>query len=367
MLLLDKEEVRERASGHWIEIFEHFANNELEEALDRIGKHVDCPFHPPGRDGRKDFRLEYNVNRTGMGFCTCGSFDGFEIVKQTNRWPFPTVLKEISAFLGGEPGSIRRKPTIDDIRKKQQALENMAKRQKWKNNQNEKSIQQILDRCIYDHPRAIDYFRHRGINVDILPDTILYHPDLIYHGEDEYGETTIDYLPALICLYQRADGEYVNILRTYLSNKNKGKAEVNTAKKKWSPIRPKATNGAAIRLDPPGKQISIAEGVETAMAVRYVTNQPTWATGDTNGMKNLEIPEEVKHVLIWADNDKNNAGINAATTLHKKLMRKGIIPSILLPERDKNRRSRDWLDVLNEDGEQAFRNAIMHPDERPPF
>ena len=138
-------------------------------------------------------------------------------------------------------------------------------------------------------------------------------------------------------------------------------------KKKWNPIRPNATNGAAIRLGPPAKTIAITEGVETAMAVRYVTKLSTWTTGDTNGMKNFEIPDEVKNVLIWADNDKNDAGINAAKALHKKLMRKGIIPTILLPECEDSRRSKDWLDVLNEEGEEAFRNAIRHPDERPPF
>ena len=369
MPLLDKEEVRERASGHWIEIFEEFAIDDVEEALNKLGRHVDCPFHPreSDRDGTTDFRFKYDVNRTGMAFCTCDTFDGFEIVKRARRWSFTIVLKEISSFLGGEPRGMNRKTSREEIRRIKHTREEEDKRQRWKNMQTEKSIQQILDKCEYDHPRAIDYFRYRGIDTDILPDTILFHPDLIYYGRDDNDNSTITYLPALICLFQRADGEYVNILRIYLSDKNMGKAEVDAPKKKWSPIRPNATNGAAIRLGPPAKTIAIAEGVETAMAVRHVTKLSTWATGDTNGMKNFEIPDEVKHVLIWADNDKNDAGINAADALHKKLMRKGIIPTILLPEREDNRRSRDWLDALNEEGEGAFRNAIRHPDDRPPF
>ena len=232
MPLLDKKEVRERASSHWIEIFEEFAKDDVEEALNKLGRHVDCPFHPRDRDGTKDFRFKYDVNRTGMAFCTCDTFDGFEIVKRATRWSFPIVLKEISNFLGGEPSENRREPSREEIRRRRLTQEEEVKRQRWKNMQTEKSIQQILDRCEYDHPRAIDYFRYRGIDIDILPDTILFHPDLIYHDRDENDNPTITYLPALICLFQRADGEYVNILRIYLSDKNMGKAEVDAPEKK---------------------------------------------------------------------------------------------------------------------------------------
>lgn len=284
MAQFDKEEIRKSAAGHWIRIFEQFAGDVLEDALNRIGRHVDCPFHPKGRDGTNDFRLDYHVNENGKAFCNCGNFDGFELVMRANEWTFPIVLQEISSFLGIEStqtnGRWRKKPSREDIKRNQQKSKEMAIKQQLINERTEKSIQQILDGCCdYEHPRAIEYFKHRGIDVDILPDSILFHPNLIYRGNDDYGKDFISYFPALIGLYQRVDDEFVNILRIYLSNQNPGKADVEAPKKQWSPIRPKATNGAAIRLGPATEHIAIAEGIETAMAVKYATNLTTWAVG----------------------------------------------------------------------------------------
>jgi putative DNA primase/helicase len=100
--------------------------------------------------------------------------------------------------------------------------------------------------------------------------------------------------------------------------------------------------GGAIRLYPleEGKPLALAEGIETALAVREATGWPAWATIAAPFMKEVVVPHEVKEVVIAADHDK--AGIDAARALARKLLREGREVRLAVPPEE----GEDWLDVL---------------------
>jgi hypothetical protein len=103
--------------------------------------------------------------------------------------------------------------------------------------------------------------------------------------------------------------------------------------------RPK---GGAIRLYPleEGQPLALAEGIETALAVREVTGWPVWATIAAPFMKEVVLPHEVNEVVIAADHDR--AGIDAAHALARKLLREGRRVRLAVPPVE----GEDWLDVL---------------------
>jgi len=131
-----------------------------------------------------------------------------------------------------------------------------------------------------------------------------------------------------------------------------------------------AIKGSAIRLDSPRDNfLSVAEGLETALAVRQATGFPMWATGSTAGLKEVRIPGDVKTVLIWADKDNNTAGLNAAEALAQTLYKEDRNIYVLLPtgEIPEGAKSLDWLDVLNSEGEEAFLQTLENTDHYTPL
>jgi len=99
--------------------------------------------------------------------------------------------------------------------------------------------------------------------------------------------------------------------------------------------------GGAIRLFPleAGQPLALAEGIETALAVREATGWPVWATIAAPFMREVIVPE-VKEVVVCADHDR--AGLEAAHTLARRLIREGRRARLAVPPVE----GEDWLDVL---------------------
>ena len=64
---------------------------------------------------------------------------------------------------------------------------------------------------------------------------------------------------------------------------------------------------------------------------------------NTNGMKAFEPPKEIEEVRIFADNDRNYAGHQAAYSLANKLSLSGVKAEVFVPESP----GQDWLNVYN--------------------
>ena len=109
--------------------------------------------------------------------------------------------------------------------------------------------------------------------------------------------------------------------------------------------------GGAIRLYPTeeGKPLAIAEGIETALAVREMTGLPAWSAINSTMLETVRLPESIKSVIIFADLDRSETGKRAADKLAKRLVNEGrqvqiSYPPISIPE---NLKGVDWLDYLN--------------------
>jgi putative DNA primase/helicase len=89
-------------------------------------------------------------------------------------------------------------------------------------------------------------------------------------------------------------------------------------------------------------RLAIGEGIESALAAHLVGDCPAWAAGSVAQMAKIEIPDSIKHVLIYADNDKNGAGQKAAYALCKRLREEGKNADVrIAPDVDT-----DWVDWI---------------------
>ena len=91
-----------------------------------------------------------------------------------------------------------------------------------------------------------------------------------------------------------------------------------------------------------GDLLCIAEGIETSLSVRRIARCETWAALSAGNMARLAIPANYREVIVCADNDENQAGLNAANKLAERLVAEGRTVRVAVPEKV----GRDWNDVL---------------------
>jgi hypothetical protein len=88
------------------------------------------------------------------------------------------------------------------------------------------------------------------------------------------------------------------IHRTFLSRNGVGKALVDSQKLMLGPCR-----GGAVRLAEPTDTLMIGEGIETCLAAMQETGHPAWAALSTSGLRALDLPSQVRYVIVLADGD----------------------------------------------------------------
>jgi hypothetical protein len=176
---------------------------------------------------------------------------------------------------------------------------------------------------------------------------------------DEDGKL-IGHYPAMLALVEKGN-EAITIHRTFLTPDG-CKAPVDSPKKMMMIPSEKVVMGSAIRLGNPGRVLSVAEGIETALAVIEATCMVTWPLINSTLMSGFEIPNGVEKLIIWSDFDRPSllrgiqAGSEAATKLAERAKAQGIEVAIHEPKGPLpvNSKSVDWLDVLNQQGPNAF-------------
>ncbi len=103
-------------------------------------------------------------------------------------------------------------------------------------------------------------------------------------------------------------------------------------------------NGAAIRLDLATDELVIAEGIETALAVRLMMRKPTWSALSATGIEKLAVPETVRCLFIAADHDPHGKGEEAAKALAQRLLRKDRTKIVKI--RKPQTPGTDWADCM---------------------
>lgn len=205
---------------------------------------------------------------------------------------------------------------------------------------------------------ALAYLGKRGVhlNLDDLPKNLGFHPDLEY-WEDRKVKGKY---PALIGLMTSPQRKVVQAQRIYL-NESGEKADVTEVKRKTG-TGTLSTQGSSVKLYEPSQGVlAVAEGIETALAVRCATGYPTWSTVDAGGLQRLEIAGGVHTLHIFGDKDASGAGQKSASILAERMTASGIKVYIHLPEAEleEGQKSIDWLDVLKNKGARGFTKTLI--------
>jgi putative DNA primase/helicase len=105
--------------------------------------------------------------------------------------------------------------------------------------------------------------------------------------------------PAMIATVQAPDRRTIAVQVTFLDPRGDRKAQVAT---------PRRTIGAlgrgAVRLDLAGEVLGLAEGVETALSAMQIFGVPVWAALGAGRTHNIAIPDGVRELWMFADNDE---------------------------------------------------------------
>lgn len=288
------QEVKARCYGRWTEILRALGVDE--RVLNR--RNQACPMC-----GGTD-RFQY-TDKFGQGnyHCRgCGPGGGLKLLQGYHHWSFATTLRRVEACVGAglaaSAVAVERGSTVRMMR---------------------------LARRLWDEARPITagddvdrYLRARGLHLAQYPATLRCHPALGYFEKDASGKTrkVAEYAAMLACV-QASDGQMVTLHRTYIRN---GEKALGRDSKK---VLSSGIIGAAVRLDPPGERLALTEGIETGLAIHLGTGQPVWAALSAGSLEKVWIPDTVRRVSIYADNDATAEyrGQGAAFVLAARLRR----------------------------------------------
>jgi DNA primase len=190
------------------------------------------------------------------------------------------------------------------------------------------------------------YLRNRGITIPV-PSCIRFLPRQRNWAD---GKT----YPAMISLVARLPGHADPILPagldllpsgahfTFISGGNGDgpdrKAETEHCKLTLGQLR---HGGVWLTpIEEIGKDLAVAEGIETALSVQQISALPTVAAVSAPGMRALRWPPQVRCLWIAADND--GVGRMAAKMLLERALRAGLKAHIKVPAAGKN----DFNDVV---------------------
>jgi putative DNA primase/helicase len=249
------------------------------------GRHGPCPVNG---EGHNRFRFS-NKDGRGNFFCACnpdGKGDGFDLLKCARGWEFREAALEVERSIGVMAEDVARKrKTDEEIR----------------------SALLAVARTFADKPLHVgQYLASRGLT----------RPPSIRQAFTGYGLDTDRRYDAMACVISDPAGNPVSMHLTYLEAGQKAPIE---------PCRvvmtPKTTiKGGAVRLFPMvGGHLSVAEGIESALAARVLSGLPAWALISANGMRDFIPPEGLKVIDIYADTDENYAGQAAAFHLANRI------------------------------------------------
>ena len=134
------------------------------------------------------------------------------------------------------------------------------------------------------------YLASRGLHLP-PPNTLRFHTGLKHPSGG--------IRPAMVALVTRgADDAPLAIHRTFLSRDGRGKAPIEPQKMMLGPCR-----GGAVHLGVPGDVLMVGEGIETCLAAMLATGHLAWAALSTSGLRTLDLPRDVRDVIVLADGD----------------------------------------------------------------
>lgn len=365
-------DIKPLCRGRWAEILHALIGSAIEPALMRRPRHAPCPKYG-GKDG---FHLYRDFDDTGGGYSNGelrGFADGFDLIAWSLGITELEALNHVAAHLG------LTDPVDHRLRVEERPLAlnlpGVSRRPRFDPAQLRKLWSLWHEASpLYDPvaSTARRYLHQRGLCVADadLPGCVRCHPGLTYWlpavGTENQARD-LGSFPALLAQVRTGDGRLVTLQRTYLTSAGR-KASVPQPRKLMPTSAPGLANGAAIRIDSPGPILHVTEGLETALAVREVVGPPVWALLSAAFMPCFDVPAAVEQLIIWADKDRPNrfghrTGERAAHLLADRTRAAGcavtvFVPPFPIPD---DRKSLDWLDVLNTRGPAGFPIVRLRP------
>ncbi|QIR16338.1 DUF7146 domain-containing protein [Shewanella aestuarii] len=335
--------------GGWRNVFDHFSGLKL--AIDRYPAQTPCP---KSGQGNTVFRLVSGWEETGQAFHNQEGrlTDGLNVIAFYLNCSLKEAADEVLRITGGDISTIKKHEVA-----KQMNQEKVLSSSYCSNEEKSKrlaALQKVFAGAMPadQSPIAMNYLRSRGLTlteaeVQRFSDTLGFHPGLSYYcTEDKKFKGKF---PALLGIFKDKDGNNLTIHRIYLKPDGSGKAEVSNPKKMMSP--PDYVGGGAFRLGEPitlaggGKYLGVTEGIETALALFNANQLPCWSLYSDTVLALFEPASDITHVVIWADKEPSQAGLNSAQKLQEKLRNKGVVCQIAYPD-FLNTEKEDWLDVF---------------------
>lgn len=269
-------DVKGRAEGRWTSILESIGVDV--KLLNK--RNQPCP----ACGGTDRFQYTDKFHR-GDYYCRgCGPGDGFKLAEMALGYAFRDVFKKVEEAVGRPvsrfAGSGSAAPSAQKMRK--------LARKIWEEAQPITAGDEV-DR----------YLTHRGLKMEAYPNFLRYHPCLGYYVKEGGNSKKVGEYPAMIACVQGSDGLAITLHRTYLQDGQK--ARLPDVKKLLSA----GVNGAAVRLFPIEEELAVAEGIEKSLAVHLATGKPVWPALSCGNMEKLWIPQNLKRLSIYGDNDAN--------------------------------------------------------------
>ncbi|QMT34128.1 toprim domain-containing protein [Conchiformibius steedae DSM 2580] len=311
-------DVKAAANGNWEAILSALG---VPQHLLNKNKHQPCP----ACGGKNRFRFTDNG---GRGWFICNQCNqkggsGFDLLMLVFGCTFDEALKRVAELLGMSggtrspaltlPARETAPPTVQtDENQRQRLLECWNGCQSWQSG-----------------GVIAAYLSGRGIpeagNLPFQDDGLRFHSSLAYWHQG----ACLGRFPAMVGAFRHADGTFAGLHLTYLMQQGGKvfKAVLKDPKtgerldaKKHRSIHAGALSGAAVPLFglPENGCLAVCEGIETAAAAHCVSGLSVWACGAANRIAAFALPEAVRRLVVIADNDRNQTGINAAYQLQRR-------------------------------------------------
>jgi putative DNA primase/helicase len=138
-------------------------------------------------------------------------------------------------------------------------------------------------------------------------------------------------LPAMIAPIVNVNGEQTGVHLTFLRHDGSGKVILGSPE--FQRECRGLIRGGAIRLaaHDPKRELVVGEGVETTLSAMQLFGLPGWSAIYAGGLKTIELPPAVRHIIIATDNDASGAGQRNALAAYERWAAEGRSVRLKIP------------------------------------